>query len=79
MVICNKCGKRIHSESGVQRVVRTGAHSSGGGFFRNVNLCGRCDQAQNRLELSVKVKKALVVCGTITALIGGFWAYLAWR
>ena len=69
-VSCNKCGTRIPKNTGVHRVVKTGTFTGGQDYWRNVNLCPRCGEDQDRVELWQQAKKALLVFGSIAALLG---------
>lgn len=73
---CHICGKNIPIHEGVFRLMKTGQYSSGRDYFRNVNLCIKCDRDQDGMDQSRKVQKVclLVVGVMVTFTAGG--AYL---
>lgn len=72
---CSICGKKIPIHEGVVRLMKTGQYSSGRDYFRNVNLCIKCDTDQDGVDQSRKVQKVLLVVGVMVTFIAG-GAYL---
>lgn len=72
---CNKCGKNIPVHEGVFRLMKTGKYSDGRDYFRNVNLCLKCDADQADQNQTWKIQKTVLVIGAaVAALTSG--AYL---
>lgn len=72
---CNSCGKNIPINEGVSRLMKTGHYSDGRDYFRNVNLCLKCDADQTDKNQTWKTQKAVLVVGAIVAVMGS-GAYL---
>lgn len=71
---CHECGGKIDEDTGVQRVIKTGAFTGGAGYYRNVNLCARCAAGQDSAAKTARVRKVVFLLLIILA-IAGVWGY----
>src|SRR5262249_1890030 len=72
---CHQCGGRIQENTGVQRVLRTGAFTGGGDYYRNVNLCDQCARDQSAAAQSSRVRRIVLMIVGVVAIAGAL-AYL---
>lgn len=66
---CNICGKNIPVHEGVFRLMKTGKYSDGRDYFRNVNLCLKCDTDQTDKKQTWRVQKTVLIIGASVAVI----------
>lgn len=68
---CAMCGKEVPRRTAVFKVMQTGKYASGDAFMREVNLCPRSAEEQEKLEKTKKRQKVLVVLVLVLAAVGG--------
>jgi hypothetical protein len=52
------------------KLMKTGSYADGGDFMRQVNLCPKCAEEQEKMETAQKKQKTLIMVGAVVVLLG---------
>ena len=72
---CHECAKELRTK-GTMKVMKTGAYSGGGNFYRTVNLCPDCAEAIDRKEAAAKKSKVLGMVAVVLVVIGVYVSFM---
>lgn len=77
---CHQCGQRMEEDSGVQRELKTGTSTGGGGsHYRKVNLCDECSVGLFSAARSARIAKLLGALAVAALLVAGGVYVFFWR